>query len=135
MDMFSQIYRAVSSRLPSLSSSAHTSSASRMNPKEIQEFVENNLKDNGLVVFIRTSPPCYFCQQALRFLQKYPELHGKSVDLSETGEQQAIISYLGSLPGSAPTFPRVFANKELIGGYSDLEGLGASGVKAIIQKV
>lgn len=31
--------------------------------------------------------------------------------LSETGEQQAIISYLGSLPGSAPTFPRVFASE------------------------
>ncbi|KAG2357445.1 hypothetical protein BDR07DRAFT_1420473 [Suillus spraguei] len=106
-----------------------------MNPKEIQEFVENNLKDNGLVVFIRTSPLCYYCQQALRFLQKYPELNGKSVDLSETGEQQAIIKYLGSLPGSASTYPRVFVNKELIGGYSDLEDLGASGVKDIIQKV
>ncbi|KAG2751828.1 hypothetical protein P692DRAFT_20726225 [Suillus brevipes Sb2] len=106
-----------------------------MNSKEIQEFVDNSLKDNGLVVFIRTSPPCYFCQQALRFLRQYPELHGKSIDLSETGEQQAIISYLGNLPGSAPTFPRVFANKELIGGYSDLESLGVSGIKAIIQKV
>ncbi|KAG2144713.1 uncharacterized protein EDB93DRAFT_1152878 [Suillus bovinus] len=131
--MFSQICRAISSRLPSLSSSALTSTESRMNPKEIQEFVENNLKDNGLVVFIRTSPPCYFCQQALRFLQKYPELNGKSIDLSETGEQQAIIRYLGNLPGSAATFPRVFANKKLIGGYSDLEGLGASGVKALVE--
>ncbi|KAG1799013.1 uncharacterized protein HD556DRAFT_1440082 [Suillus plorans] len=114
-----------------------------MNPKEIQEFVEvidaaglqNGLKDNGLVVFIRTSPPCYYCQQALRFLRENPDLNGKSIDLSETGEQHAIISYLGGLPGSSATFPRVFANKKLIGGYSDLEGLGASGVKAIIQKV
>ncbi|KAG1744593.1 uncharacterized protein EDB91DRAFT_192506 [Suillus paluster] len=105
-----------------------------MNQKDIKEFVENNLKDNGFVIFIRTSPPCYYSQQALDFLQQHPELHGKSVDLSETGEQQAIIGYLGSLPGSAATFPRVFANKELIGGYSDLEGLGASGVKAILQK-
>lgn len=40
MDMFSQIYRAVSSRLPSISSSVHTSRESRMNPKEIQDFVE-----------------------------------------------------------------------------------------------
>ncbi|KAG1902662.1 uncharacterized protein F5891DRAFT_146545 [Suillus fuscotomentosus] len=135
MDMFSQIYRAVSSRLPSISSSVHTSRESRMNPKEIQEFVENGLKDNGLVVFIRTSPPCYYCQQALRFLRENPDLNGKSIDLSETGEQQAIISYLGGLPGSSATFPRVFANKKLIGGYSDLEGLGASGVKDIIQKV
>jgi hypothetical protein len=31
--------------------------------------------------------------------------------LSETGEQQAIINYLGNLPGSAPTFPRVFASE------------------------
>ncbi|KAG2141073.1 hypothetical protein DEU56DRAFT_797135 [Suillus clintonianus] len=131
MDMFSHIYRAVSSRLPSLSSSASTSSATRM---DVKEFVESNLKDNGLVVFIRTSPPCYYCQQALRFLRQYPELKGKSVDLSETGEQPAIISYLGGLPNSAPTFPRVFVNKELIGGYSDLEGLGASGVEALIQK-
>ncbi|KAG0706664.1 glutaredoxin-1 [Suillus ampliporus] len=105
-----------------------------MNQKEIKEFVENNLKDNGLVVFIRTSPSCYYCQQALGFLKQYPELDGKSVDLSETGEQQAIIRYLGNLPGSAPTFPRVFVNKELIGGYSDLEGLGASGIKGILQK-
>ncbi|KAG1742614.1 uncharacterized protein EDB91DRAFT_286132 [Suillus paluster] len=132
--MFSQVYRAVSSRLPSLSSSTHTSSASRMNQNEIKEFVEKNLKDKGLVVFIRTSPSCYFCQQALRFLEQYPELEGKSIDLSATGEQKAIISYLGSLPGSSATFPRVFANKKLIGGYSDLEGLGAPGVKAMLEK-
>ncbi|KAJ8586136.1 hypothetical protein M405DRAFT_823849 [Rhizopogon salebrosus TDB-379] len=105
-----------------------------MNDKQIKEFVENNLKDNGLVVFIRTSPRCYYCQQAMRFLQEHPELEGKSVDLSGTGAQQAIISYIGSLPGSAATFPRVFVNNQLIGGYSDLEGLGASGVKTMLQR-
>jgi len=104
-----------------------------MNNKEIKEFIESNLKDNGLVVFIRTSPSCYYCQQALRFLREHPDLDGKSVDLSETGAQQAIISYLGSLPGSAATFPRVFVNNQLIGGYSDLEGLGASGIKRMLQ--
>ncbi|OAX41004.1 hypothetical protein K503DRAFT_798340 [Rhizopogon vinicolor AM-OR11-026] len=105
-----------------------------MNDKEIKEFVENNLKGNGLVVFIRTSPSCYYCQQALRFLRDNPELDGKSVDLSETGSQQAIISYLGSLPGSAATFPRVFVNTKLIGGYSDMNDLGASGIKTMLQK-
>lgn len=107
-----------------------------MNEDQIKEFVQSNIKDSGLVIFIRTSPQCFYCELALDFLNKHSDLGGKSVDLTKTGDQKAIINYLGSLPGSAATFPRVFINEQLIGGYSDLRALEQEGpgVKAMLHK-
>ncbi|XP_029008014.1 glutaredoxin-1 [Betta splendens] len=100
-----------------------------------QQFVQEKVKGDRVVLFIK--PSCPYCVMAKDVLSKYKFKPGhlEYVDISGRKDMSSLQDYFLELTGGR-TVPRVFIGEECVGGGSDVSELHSSGkLEGMLQSI
>ncbi len=125
--------RTVTVRPPSAPEAYEPEEASPRGAKPAPVFVEETVKGNGVVLFMKgspASPQCGFSASAAGILTSYGKPYAHVNVLADPDIREAVKQY-----SSWPTIPQVFIGGELVGGADILRQLHDSGeLKELLAK-
>jgi len=110
----------------------HKSSASTSDSQSVHSKIENTIKNNDIVLYMKgtpSSPQCGFSNQAVRILNQHGlNIHGVNI-LEDQVMRQAMKDF-----SKWPTFPQIYVKGEFVGGCDILTQMHTNGeLKTLLQ--